>query len=173
MPERPEPTGTVTPIGWQSVAVAFVVGAGLGWSLFTALDRFTGDTPQLPVVVAGVIALMAGAVAVQAWRTHRLVQVQRHPIAPRRAVALLVLGRTSLVGGTALAGAYAAISVYLALRLPLNLPTERLFGSVVAMVASAALGVAGAFLERACRIPRHPDEDATPPAHPGTDDAAD
>ncbi|MFT4109911.1 DUF3180 domain-containing protein [Propionicimonas sp.] len=150
-----------------------MVGAGLGWSLFSALDRFTGDIPQLPVLVAVVIALMAAGVALQAWRTHRTVQVQRLPIAPGRAVALLVLGRTCLVAGAALAGAYAAISVFLALRLQWNLPRERLLGPVVAMVASAALAVAGAFLERSCRIPRHPEEDATPPAVPGSQDAAD
>ena len=46
--------------------------------------------------------------------------------------------------------------------------------SVTAVVASVGLAVAGAFLERACRIP-HPgkDDDATPPTIPGTSDTPD
>jgi ABC-type Fe3+-siderophore transport system permease subunit len=43
------------------------------------------------------------------------------------------------------------------------LPRERVLSSVVAVVVSVALAVAGALLERACRIPHTTDDDATPP----------
>ncbi len=174
MPEPDRPTGTVAPTGWQSIGVALVVGLGLGWSLFTALDRFAGEIPELPLAVTVVIAVLAAVVGLQAWLTHRTVQVRRLPVPSRRAVALLVLGKTCLLAGTALAGAYAAIAVFLTRRLlEVNLPRERLVAPVAAIVASAALAVAGAFLERSCRIPRPPKEDATPSTIPGSPGSAD
>ncbi len=173
MAEPPRPTGTVHPTSWQSIGVAVVVGAGLGWSLFTALDRFTGDVPQVPLAVTAVIAVLAGVVCVQAVLTHRTIQVRRLPIPVRRAVALVAFGKACLLGGTVLVGGYAAVATFLARRLELNLPRELLLGPVVAILASAALAVAGAFLERSCRIPGPPKEDATPPTIPGSPDRAD
>nr|WP_300148485.1 DUF3180 domain-containing protein [Propionicimonas sp.] len=168
MPKPVPPPATVTPTSWQSVGVALVVGIGLGWSLFTALDRFTGEVPQLPLAVTVVIAVFAAVVGVEAVRTHRTIQVRRLPVPPRRAVALLVLGKACLLGGTALVGGYAAVAAFLWRRLEVNLPRERLVSPVVAVVASAALAVAGAFLERSCRIPRPRKEDATPSTIPGS-----
>ena len=173
MTEPPHPPGTVQPTSWQSIGVAFVVGAGLGWSIFSALDRFAGDVPQVPLAVTAVVAVLAAIVGVEAWITHRTVQVRRLPVPTRRAVALVALGKACLLGGTVLAGGYAAVAAYLARRLELNLPRELLLGPVVAIVASAALAAAGAFLERACRIPGPPKEDATPPVIPGSPDTAD
>lgn len=170
---RERPPGTVAPTSWQSVGVAAVVGLGLGWSLFTALDRLTGEVPQLPLAVTLLVAVLAAVVGAQAALTHRTIQVHRLPVPPRRAVALLVLGRACLLGGSALVGGYLAITAFLWRRLELNLPLERVVSPAVAVVASAALAAAGAFLERACRVPRPPKEDATPPTIPGSADTPD
>lgn len=173
MTEPTRPPGTVQPTSWQSVGVAFVVGAGLGWSVFSALDRFTGDVPQVPLAVAAVIAVLAAVTGVQAWHTHRTIQVRRLPVPAARAVTLVAFGKSCLLGGTVLVGGYAAVALFLARRLELNLPAELLVGPLVAAVASAALAVAGGFLERACRIPGPPKEDATPPVIPGSPGTAD
>ena len=173
MTQSPRPPVAVQPTSWQSIGVAFVVGAGLGWSVFSAIDRFTGSVPQLPLAGTIVIAVLAGVVGAQAWLAHRTIQVRRLPVSAGRGVALLALGKACLLGGTALAGGYAAVAAFLARRLELNLPRDLLIGPVVAVLASAALAVAGAFLERACRIPGPPNEDATPPVIPGSTDPAD
>ncbi|MFZ0530585.1 MAG: DUF3180 domain-containing protein [Propionicimonas sp.] len=162
-PDGPQPTVAAT--SWRVVGIAIVVGAGIGWSLFSALDALGWPAPQLPIVVTFAIALLAVIVAVQAARTHRTIQVRREVLPARRAVALLVLGKTCLLAGAGMAAAYAAVIVYFWSRQDASLPRERVASSAVAVVASVGLAVAGAFLERACRIPPS-DEDATPPAHP-------
>ena len=115
-------------------------------------------------MVTFAIALFALLVGVQAVRTHRLVQVRREELPARKAVALLVLGKTCVLAGAGLAAGYAAVAAYFWSRQDAMLPRQRVLSSVVAVVVSVALAVAGAFLERACRIPRTTDEDATPPS---------
>ena len=166
------PRGSVAPTGWQPVGVALVAGAGLGWSLFTALDAFGAPLPQLPIAVTLLIAVLAAVIGGQAAVTHRALQVRRERIASRRAVALLVLGKAALLTGAGLAGAYIAIAAFSWGRQDAALPRERVISSAVAVVASTALAAAGAFLERSCRIPGPPDEDATPPTIPGSSDNA-
>lgn len=158
------PTGpTVAATGWQAVAAAALLGAGCGWLLFAGLDALGLPAPQLPIVVTFAIALFAVLVGVQAVRTHRLVQVRREELPARRAVALLVLGKTSVLAGAGLAAGYAAVAAYFWSRQDAALPRERVLSSGVAVGASVALAVAGALLERACRIPPTADDDATPP----------
>lgn len=170
MPPSVRSPGTVRPTGWQAVGVAVVVGAGVGWSLFTALDKFGAELPRLPLMVTLAIAVLAAVVGTQAVLAHRMIQVRRQPVAPGRAVALLVLGKYCLLAGAGLAGGYAAVAAYFWSRLEASLPREIVVSSAAAVVASVALGIAGAFLERACRIPGPPDEDATPPDIPGSAD---
>jgi hypothetical protein len=170
MPEPSGPPGTVAATGWQAVGVAVVVGAGLGWALFTALDKFGAELPRFPLAVTLAIAVMAALVGAQAVVTHRTIQVRRQVVPPRRAVSLLVLGKTCLLAGAGLAGGYAAVAAFFWTRQEASVPRELVVSSVVAVVASAALAAAGAFLERACRIPGPPDEDATPPDIPGSAD---
>ena len=165
-------SGTVALTGWQSIGVALVAGAGVGWSLFSALDVFGAPLPQLPVAVTLLIAVMAAVIGGQAAVAHRAIQIRRQPIAARRAVALLVLGKATLLTGAGLAGGYIAIAAYSWTRQDAALPRERVVSSAIAVVASVALGAAGAFLERSCRIPRPPDEDATPPTIHGSSDNA-
>jgi hypothetical protein len=164
------PTGTVAPTGWQPVGVAVIAGAGIGWSLFWTLDAFGAPLPQLPLAITLAIAVLAAVVGGQAAATHRAIQVRRQPIAPRRAVSLLALGKACLLTGAGLAGGYLAVAAYFWSRQDAALPRERVISSGVAVVSSVALAVAGAFLERSCRIPGPPNEDATPPTIPGSSD---
>jgi len=162
--DAPPPRPTVAATSWQAVAAAALLGGGCGWLLFAGLDALGMPAPQLPIVVTFAIALFALLVGVQAVRTHRLVQVRREELPARKAVALLVLGKTCVLAGAGLAAGYAAVAAYFWSRQDAMLPRQRVLSSVVAVVVSVALAVAGAFLERACRIPRTTDEDATPPS---------
>ncbi len=171
MPTTP---GRVAPTRAPTVAATLIGGGAAGWSAFTVLDAFGAALPRMPVEVTYVIAILAVLVGVQAVIAHRAIQVRRTPIAPQRALALLVLGKACLLTGAALAGGYAAVAAYNWSRLDAALPRERVVSSVTAVVASVGLAVAGAFLERACRIPRPgKDDDATPPTIPGTSDTPD
>lgn len=168
-----EPTprggGTVGPTQTGTLAVAAVVGAGVGWLMFAGLDALGQPLPSVPLAAAFAVALSALVVAGFAVNTHRVVQKRRERLESRTAVTLLALGKTALVGGVALAAGYLAVAVYFWPRLDAALPRERVWASLLAALAGIGLAVAGFFLERACRIPRPPDDEndnsATPPGN--------
>lgn len=159
---KPEPKGTVRPTSPQMVATSALLGGGIGWLLFAVSESFGWPLPQLPLVVAVVIAVIAALIAVQARTTHRRIQVRAERLDPDRALALLVLGKATFIAGAGMVGGYVAVALYFVQRMAAELPRERVISSLVAIVASLGLAVAGAFLERACRIPGPPGGDATP-----------
>lgn len=163
---QPEPQPTLRPTGWQTIGVAVVVGAGLGWLLFSMLELLDLPLPALPLAVVATTAVLAVFTAIQAWAAHRVIQIRHELLEPGRAIRLVVLGKASVLVGAALAGGYAAIAGYSVSRWEAVLPRERVISSLVAVIASVGLAVAGAFLERACRIPPSSDDDATPPRNP-------
>lgn len=89
--QGPEPT--LRPTGWQTVGVAAVVGAGLGWLLFSMLDLLDLPLPALPLAVVATTAVLAVFTAIQAWGAHRTIQVRHDVPEPGRAVRLVVLGK--------------------------------------------------------------------------------
>lgn len=148
-----EPQPSVRATGWQSLTVAAVVGASLGWLLFAIVEAVGWPVPQLPLLVTLVIGVLALGVGVQAVRTHRLIHLQRSSMPATRAVTLLVLGKACLLAGVGFAAGYAAIAGYFWSRQDAALPRERVINSLITVVASIALAIAGAMLERACRVP--------------------
>ena len=154
-----EPNPSVLPVRWAAVALAFVLGAGGTWVLFTAIDAWSGALPQLTLaapVAAGVIVIVVGALA---WWTRRVVQVGRRPLPPARALGLLAIGKAALLAGFLAAGAYAAIVVYSLGRLDAPAPRQRFMLGLVTAAVSVAAGLCGRALERSCRIPPHDDGD--------------
>lgn len=172
MPEG-EPGGTVRRTGWQTLIAAALGGLGVGWLVFDVPDRFGLPLPQLPLIASAAIGLLALSVGFLAWSNHRAVQVRREKVARRRAVTLLVLGKTCLVAGVGLAFGYAAVIVFFVNRLAAELARQRVVSSVVAVVAAAGLAIAGSLLERSCLIPGPPDGDATPKGLPGSSGSPD
>lgn len=168
-----EPGGTVRRTGWQTLGVAAVAGAGVGWLLFDVPDRFGLPLPPLPLIASIVIGLLALSVGFLAWTTHRRVQVRREPMAQGRAVAILALGKACLIAGVALAFGYGAVIAYFLNRLGAELPRERVISAIVAVVTSTGLAIAGGLLERACIIPGPPSGDATPKDVPRSPSSAD
>ena len=155
-----QPHPSVRPTTWQALTIAALIGAGLGWSLFSLVDALGWPVPQLPLLVTLVIGVLAAGVGFQAFRTHRLVQVRREVLPTSRAVTLLVLGKSCLLAGAGLAGGYAAIAAYFWSRQAASLPRERVVNSLIAVAASVGLAIAGHYLERACRVPPgEPDAD--------------
>lgn len=162
-----EPAPSVRPTGWGTIGLAVVVGLAVAWGAFFGLDRLALPLPVPPLVGAAAIALIAAIVGWQARQTHRLIHRRHEPVPPNRAVALLALGKTALIGGAALAGAYAAVVVYSLPRLDAALPQARVIGAGASLLACIGLAIAGRMLERACEIPNPPRDDQS--ATPGRD----
>lgn len=170
-PRTPGPT--VRPTRPGHVALAAVVGVATTWLTLDLLARFGLALPQVGPVAWASVGLLAGATAWLAVSTHAAVQRRREPMDPDRAVARLVLGKTSVLAGALVAGAYLAVVVHSLGGAPAPLPQARaLHGSIAALLA-AGWAVAGVLLERACRIPRDPDDDPTDTTGaPGVDDGS-
>jgi hypothetical protein len=95
-----------------------------------------------------------------AYVTHQRIQVRRERMDPQRAVAFLVLGKASALGGALVAGGYFGFAVMFLTRLDAAAPRDRVIRSAVAIVAGVVLCIMGLLLERACKVPSEPDEEA-------------
>lgn len=174
-PEEPIPAGggTVPPTSPRTLVIAAVVGAGIGWLTFAGLDALGQALPGVPLAAALAIAVCALVVAGMAVSTHRVIQTRKQRVEPRRAVALLALGKTALVAGSGLAAGYLAVAIFFWPRIDASLPRDRVWASLLAAAAAIGLAISGFFLERACRVPRPPDDEddtfGAPPGNTGSD----
>ena len=154
------PSGNqVTSTPRRALVVAALFGGLAGWLLAvstSALDVVPPSIPWSAPVGLLVVAALVGAIA---WSTHQQIQVRRERMEPSRAVAFLVLGKASALGGALVAGGYLGYALSFVGRFEADGPRERVIRSLVAMVGGIALGVAGLLLERACRVPFDEDEE--------------
>ncbi|MGI3784528.1 MAG: DUF3180 domain-containing protein [Janthinobacterium lividum] len=153
------PSGNqVTSTPRRALVVAALFGGLAGWLLAVTTDALDIVPPSIPwsaPIGLFVVAALVGAIA---WSTHQQIQVRRERMEPQRAVAFLVLGKASALGGALVAGGYLGYALSFVGRFEAEGPRERVVRSLVAMVGGIGLGVAGLLLERACRVPY--DEDA-------------
>lgn len=171
--ESPDPRpGSVQRTPGTVLAVAAMLGAGVTWMGVSALQSFGQPVPRPPLLGALALVLIALAVGIAAYIAHQRIQVRRERVTSQRGVTLLVLGKTSLIAGVGLAAAYLTITVMFVERLDAALPRERVIAAGASALACLALAVAGWFLERACEVPRPPDDEETPdaPQRPAEED---
>lgn len=154
------PSGNqVTSTPRRALAVAALFGGLAGWLLAVttqALDLVPPSIPWSAPVGLFVVAALVGAIA---WSTHQQIQVRRERMEPQRAVAFLVLGKASALGGALVAGGYLGYAIVFVTRFEAEGPRERVVRALVSIVGGLALGVAGLLLERACRVPHDEDEE--------------
>lgn len=170
-PSPPRPGGSVQRTPGTLLAVAAMFGAGLTWLGVSALQSFGQPVPRPPLLGAVALAVIAVAVGIAAYVAHQRIQVRRERVLAQRGVTLLVLGKTSLLAGVGLAAAYLTMVVLFVERLDVALPRERVIAAGASALACLGLAVAGWFLERACQVPRPPQDDTSdapqPPAEEG------
>lgn len=154
------PSGNqVTSTPRRALVVAALFGGLAGWLLAvttSALDVVAPSIPWSAPVGLFVVAALVGALA---WSTHQQIQVRRARMEPQRAVAFLVLGKASALGGALVAGGYLGYALSFVGRFEADGPRERVIRSLVALVGGVALAVAGLLLERACKVPFDEDEE--------------
>lgn len=147
--------------------MAAVASAVVGYLL---IRRFFGDIPDF-TVFGGLT--MAGLAAVEAIAAHNTrARIERRPRAgvlnPLLVARLAVLAKASSLAGAIFAGAYGGVAVWaLSERDRLDVADRNLVPALVGLGGAVALVVAALVLERACRVPKQPDEDEdTSPPHP-------
>jgi len=157
-PGSEEPTGTIGPTRLNTLLATAVVGGLLGFALVPIAISISGTAPRIEWTSVGVLFVMAGMLAVLAFNTHRTVQKERRRIDPRRAVNLLLIAKAGSLVGAFIAGGYLGFILHFVDDLDIPLPRERVIRGLAAAVTGGALVISGVFLERACRIPKDPDD---------------
>ena len=159
MAEEPS-GGSVNLTPFPALVVAAVFGGLSGWLVVVIANAFDLIPPEVPWTAPIGLILVAALVGALAYATHQRIQVRRERIEPQRAVALLVLGKASALAGALVAGGYFGFALMFLARLDAAAPRDRVIRSAVAIVAGVALCIMGLLLERACKVPTEPDEDA-------------
>lgn len=154
------PSGNqVTSTPRRALVVAALFGGLGGWLLAVTTSALDVVPPSIPWSAPVGLILVAALVGALAWSTHQQIQVRRERMEPSRAVAFLVLGKASALGGALLAGGYLGYALSFVGGFEADGPRERVIRSLVAMVGGIALGIAGLLLERACKVPFDEDEE--------------
>lgn len=159
MAEEPS-SGSVNLTPFRALVVAAVFGGLSGWLVVVIANAFDLIPPEVPWTAPIGLILVAALVGALAYATHQRIQVRRERIEPQRAVALLVLGKASALAGALVAGGYFGFALMFLARLDAAAPRDRVIRSAVAIVAGIVLCIVGLLLERACKVPTEPDEDA-------------
>ncbi len=146
---------------------ATLLVAGLAAAAASALlfSHYYGDIPSIPWIPALSVFALAICEAVLARSTKA--RIDRRPgTAPVQALAVaryVVFAKASSLAGAIFAGFYAGLLVWLlAQRTRLSAAGDDIAPAAGGLVAALALVAAALLLERACRVPRRPDEEDKP-----------
>jgi uncharacterized membrane protein len=153
------PTGSVNLTPSRALAVAALFGAIAGWLVVITANALDLSPPRVPWTTPVAVILVAALVGALAYSTYQRLHVRGERMDPQRAVAFLVLGKSSALAGAVVAGGYLAYALMFVTRMDAATPRERVIRSLVAMGTGIVLSVAGLLLERACRVPRDPDSE--------------
>jgi hypothetical protein len=157
--QEPQP-GRVRPTSAGVLAGAVAVGLVCGWFGGALLESSQGVAPTVPWTSVGVLVFAAAVLGATAWSTWRTIHRRRHWIAPHKAVNRLVLAKASALVGALMAGVYAGFGARFLDDLSAPLPQERVIRSGLVVLAAVLVVVTALLLERACRVPKGPDEEA-------------
>jgi hypothetical protein len=155
--------GPVRP-GLQPTKIASLVVAALAAAAFTWLGvrNLYGDLPDLNWLPGLTLAGLSVVEGVAAHNTRARVERRpgHGPVNPLLAARLAVLAKASSLAGAIFAGAYGGVAIWaLAERGRLRVADQNLPPAVAGVVGALALIAAALLLERACRVPRPPDDE--------------
>lgn len=149
---------------WPLLVVALVVAvvAGVGLRAWSADGH---ELPALPWTAPGVMALMAIAVLVAGLPVRRWTRGARtRPLDPLMAARTVVLAKAAQYAGSLLSGWYAGQALALVSTLDVASRRAMALRALVALLTSVAVWVAGALVERFCRVDRTSDDDTPDPS---------
>jgi H+/Cl- antiporter ClcA len=153
-------SGSVSLTPFRALVVAAIFGGLAGWLLVVTANAFDLIPPEVPWTAPIGLILVSALVGALAYATHQRIQVRHERMDPQRAVAFLVLGKASALAGALVAGGYFGFALMFLTRLDAAAPRDRVIRSAVAIVAGIVLCIMGLLLERACKVPSEPDEEA-------------
>ncbi len=156
-PEQPQP-GSVRPISRRLLVGLAVLGAAVGWTVVAVIEDGGGVVPTVSWLSPVAWGFLAALLFLAARNTHQRIQVRRERVDPQRAVFLLLIAKASAFVGALCTGVYAGFALAFIDALDISGPRNRAIISGLSAVIAALVVTAGLLLERACRVPRNPDE---------------
>lgn len=170
------PQPRLRPTEPATLVVAGLAAAATGWLL---ISRFYGDLPRItwfPVVVVAGVAVFEAVLAQDTYaRVHRkgpapmLSRLRPGPRPPRPPVQPLVVARLAVVAkasslaGALFAGWYGGLLPWLLIESGrLTQAAAEVAPAIGGLVASLGLLAAALWLERACRVPKPPEDEEKP-----------
>lgn len=141
----------------SSLIVAALSGMVVSWLAVGTLQRLGETVPLLSWALP--VLLGVGALVLFGYTLvfRRRLTVRRDEISPSGAVAALAAAKVSLLSGALVGGACLVYALAFMSQLQFPLPRERFIRGLVTVGCAIAFSAAGAFLERSCVAPRHPD----------------
>ena len=151
---RPTDLWTLVVVGLAAVALAWVL-----------VSRHYGDLPRIPWLPAFTVFALAIGEAVLARTTKARIDRRpgAAPVEPLAVARYVVLAKASSMAGSIFGGFYVGLLVWLlAQRGRLTAASADIAPTAAGVVAALALVAAALWLERACRVPKRPEDDEKP-----------
>ncbi|GLZ80568.1 membrane protein [Actinorhabdospora filicis] len=165
MPPSAPKKPTLPPTKPATLFVAALAAAAIGLLLVT---RFYGDMPGTPWFAGVSLLIVAAACAITAQTTRARIERRpgTRPVEALSVARYAAFAKACSLGGALFAGYYAAFLVYvIAQRGRLQAAADDLVPTAVSFAGALALVAAALWLERACRIPKNPDDDEDDDSH--------
>lgn len=156
-----EPRGTLRPLGPAPLVSIGLVGLVAGWLVRPLSIRAGRPSPDVPPLSVGLICFAAAILAAAAYFTWRTLHRERRLMPPHHAVNRFVLARACAFVASALTGGYVGNAIA-HLGVGEEHARTQVWWSLGAAAAAAALLTAALLLERACRVPRPPEDPDRP-----------
>ncbi|GAB2605112.1 DUF3180 domain-containing protein [Pseudactinotalea suaedae] len=144
-------------VRWAALGAAFLAVGTVSAVLLRWWQSNGGDLPQIPLLLAALLAIVGAVVLVLGLRVRRWVSRGEH-VDPIGATRTLVLGQTAALAGAVLAGYLTASLGLASMQLELPEPRQVALASGVGLLAAVAMAVAGMVTQWCCRVPPE-DED--------------
>ncbi|HEY3007445.1 MAG TPA: DUF3180 domain-containing protein [Micromonosporaceae bacterium] len=150
------------PTSVATLVIAALVAAAVAWLM---ISRFYGKMPDLPWLPPLTLAALAVLEASIAFNTKARIDRRpgREPVDPLAVARFVVLAKASSLAGAIFAGFYGGLLAWLLIERQRNdHAAHDTPPGAAGFVASLALVAAALWLERACRVPKPPDEEDEP-----------
>lgn len=162
--KEPTPHGPTEPrLQPTNPVTLLVLGLGSGALAWILVANAYGDLPGIPWLPAFTLFALAAFEAVLARNTKARIDRKPHtePVNVLAVARYVVLAKASSPAGAIFSGLYAGVLVFLLVvkGLQNTAAANDLPPTATGLVGALALVAAALWLERACRVPKQPDDD--------------
>ena len=151
------------------LAVLLVLGGALGWTGVAVLQATGTNVGRVSWSAAGGLAFFAALLLAGAWYMYDRVHRRRRVVDGLTAVRLLALAKASALVGALVAGVYIGFALRFAPDYAVSSDArDKIIRGAVTALAAVVVVVGALLLERACKVPKDPDNAETTDRPPGS-----